>query len=433
MAFGAAALLLRYLSWWQAALVAIAAVAFNVLILPRAGAMLYRPSDRIRRYSGGIVFYPIAVLLLILTFPWRLDIAAAAWGILAVGDGMSTLVGQRFGRRRIPWNSEKSIAGSFALFFFGGLAGACLAWWCRPAAIPVPSLWFSLGAPFVAAFVAAFVETIPIRLDDNLSVPASAAVVLWALSMVSGTLAWSAATAAGGSILPAAVVNGLAAWAGLRAGTVTLAGAVGGAVIGTVIAMSAGWAGWTLLLVTFLAAVVSSRLGLRRKTLLGIAEGRGGRRGAGNAIANTGFAAAAAMMSVLTPAREPALLAFAAALAAGASDTIASEIGKAWGRRTYLVSSFRPVPPGTSGAMSREGTVAGLAAAVLLAAAASALGLTPWSALIPVVLGATIGSLCESLLGATLEDPGIVNNDVLNFLNTAIAATAAILISRAIG
>ena len=55
-----------------------------------------------------------------------------------------------------------------------------------------------------------------------------------------------------------------------------------------------------LLLVTFLAASATSRLGLRRKTLLGIAEERGGRRGAGNAIANTGIAAVAALLAVAT-------------------------------------------------------------------------------------------------------------------------------------
>ena len=49
---------------------------------------------------------------------------------------------------------------------------------------------------------------------------------------------------------------------------------------------------------TFAAAAVTSRLGLRRKALLGIAEERGGRRGAGNAIANTGVAAVAALLGV---------------------------------------------------------------------------------------------------------------------------------------
>jgi uncharacterized protein (TIGR00297 family) len=108
---------------------------------------------------------------------------------------------------------------------------------------------------------------------------------------------------------------------------------------------------------------------------------------------------------------------------------VASEIGKAWGRRTYLIPTLRPVPPGTSGAISLEGTAAGLFAALALGALGVGLGLVPVSALIPIVAGATIGSFAESVAGATLEPAGIVNNDVLNFLNTLIAAAAAVMLA----
>jgi uncharacterized protein (TIGR00297 family) len=431
MAMGVFALALRYLTWWQAAVLAGVALAFNLLVLPRIARQLYRPTDHARRFPAGIIFYPVSILLLILIFPYRLDIVAAAWGILAFGDGMATLAGMAFGRKRIPWNREKSILGSVAFFVCGGVAGAFLAWWCRPGVIPPAFLWFSIGAPFVAALAAAFVETIPVRLDDNISVPASAALVLWALSLVNTDLVWSTATGAGGGgMVTVIALNLVIAFAGYLAGTVTRAGAIGGSVIGMVIAATTGWRGWTLLFVTFLAAAVSSRLGLRRKTLLGIAEDRGGRRGVGNAIANTGFAAGAALLSAWTYAHDAALLAFATALAAGGSDTFASEIGKAWGRRTYLVSNLRVVPPGTPGAMSLEGTIAGLLAAAGLAAVAILLGLVGPTALLPVVIGATAGSLCESLLAVSLEGPGILNNDWLNFLNTAIAAMTALFVAR---
>ena len=194
--------------------------------------------------------------------------------------------------------------------------------------------------------------------------------------------------------------------------------------------LSTGWQGWVLLLVTFIAASIASRMGLKRKTLLGIAEERGGRRGPGNAIANTGVATLAAAVALTGTPAETALLAFATALAAGGSDTIASEIGKAWGRRTWSITSLKRVAPGTSGAMSVEGTIAGVAGAVGLGAVAVALDLVPPAWLAPIVAGATAGSLLESWLGATLEAPGILNNDMLNFINTAAAALAAIAVAR---
>jgi uncharacterized protein (TIGR00297 family) len=89
---------------------------------------------------------------------------------------------------------------------------------------------------------------------------------------------------------------------------------------------------------------------------------------------------------------------------------------------------MRRVPPGTSGALSLEGTAAGIIGAAVLAVFAVVMQLVPTTALVPIVAGATIASLIESGLGATLEPPGILNNDALNFINTGVAAFAALVI-----
>lgn len=431
LAAGALALLLRYLTPPEAMVVAGVAIAFNFYALPHLAGSLFRPVELHKRAVSGIVLYPTSVLLLIFLFPDRFDIVAAAWGIMAVGDGMATIAGRRLSSPRIPWNPGKSVAGSVAFLVFGGAAGALLSWWCRPNVIPPPYAWFSTWMPFAAAAAGAAAETLPIRLDDNVSVPAAAAAVLWWTSLINDELA-AVALANAGTMLPLAIAaNAVVAAAGYFARTVTVSGAIGGALIGIAIVASAGWCGWALLLATFVAAVIASRLGLRRKTLLGIAQGRGGRRGAANAFANTGVAAAAAVLSVISYAGDLSLVAFVTALAAGGSDTVASEIGKAWGRRTVLVTTFRRVPPGTSGAVSLEGTAAGVAGALALGAIGAACGLVPAAALFAIVAGATVGSLAESVLGASLEDPGVLNNDVLNFLNTAIGAFCAVWIVQA--
>jgi len=428
MSMGAFALLLRWLPWWQAVALAAAALAFNLFLLPRLRVNLYRPGDR-ERGVHGIIWYPLAVLLLLVTFPRRPDIVAAAWGILAIGDGIATLAGRTIGGPRWPWNREKTLSGSAAFAICGAAAGVFLAWWCRPALAPPPALAFTIAAPILAAIAAALVETIPVRLDDNLSVAATAGAVLWLASLTSLAQLPVAMDLAAGRLPAALVLNLFVAWAGHRARAVSGSGATAGALIGFTIFLGAGWQGWVLLLVTFLAASVASRLGLTRKMLLGIAEERGGRRGAGNAIANTGVAAIAAVIAIAGTTGEAARLALAAALVAGGSDTIASEIGKAWGRRTWSITSLARVAPGTSGAMSLEGTAAGIAGALGLGGAAVALGLVPLAWLWPIVVGATAGSLLESWLGATLEAPGILNNDMLNFINTAVSAFVAIALA----
>jgi uncharacterized protein (TIGR00297 family) len=429
MTMGSFALLLRWLLWWQAVAIAAGAVAFNLFALPRIGRGLFRPGDE-ARVLHGIVLYPISVLMLLLAFPRRPDIAAAAWGILAFGDGSATLAGRAIGGRRWPWNREKTLAGTVTFALAGAVGGAFLAWWCRGATAPPPALAFTIAAPLVAAIVAAAVETLPVRLDDNLTVAVTAGATLWLASLIDVSRTHHAWLAVQPRLVWAVAANLLVAWAGYRARTVSVSGAVVGTIIGITIFSAVGWPGWVLLLVTFFSAAITSRMGWQRKNLLGIAEERGGRRGAGNAIANTGVAALAALLVLFAADPQSAGIAFVAALTAGGSDTIASEIGKAWGRRTWSITTLRRVPPGTSGAMSLEGTAAGIAGAFALAAIGIALGITPAAALLPIVIGATLGALLESWLGATLEGPGILNNDMLNFINTSTAAALAVAVFR---
>src|SRR5205823_4329971 len=283
---GSFALLLRFLTWWQAAALAGTALLFNALVLPRIGGRrLYRPIDEARGFPLGILLYPLAILLLILLFSTRLDIVAAAWAILAFGDGAATLVGRRADGRRWPWNRDKTVEGTIAFIVCGGVGAIVLACWTRPAVTPEPSLWFDVLAPLAAAIVAAFVETIPVRLDDNVSVPASAALVLWLASLMSPAALVASQHAILAELPWAIAVNVVVAWLGYRAGTVSVSGTIVGALIGVTIFAAAGPNAWVLLFATFAVATIASRLGLQRKVLLGIDEERRGRRGAGNALA----------------------------------------------------------------------------------------------------------------------------------------------------
>lgn len=427
MAMGGFALALRVLTWPQAVALASSALLFNLFVLPHLGKGIYRPSDS--RFAAGIILYPLAVLLLLLCFPRRPDIVAAAWAILALGDGMATLAGRTMPIRVLPWNTDKSVGGLLAFIGAGGAGAVALAIWTAPAVTPLPPTVFLIAAPIAAAIVAGFVETIPVGLDDNLRVPAAAAMVLGSAAIVDADRAQAAAAVAGTLLIPVAA-NAAVAAAGWLARTVTIPGAIAGFVIGTVVWAGAGWQGWVLLLAAFATAVITTKLGGRRKALLGIAEERGGRRGAGNALANTGLAAWIAAIALFSIYRDAALAAFVAALVAGSSDTVSSEIGKAYGRRTWLVTTLRPVPAGTSGAVSSEGTAAGAAAALLLAAIAASLHLIPVSLLLPIGAAAVAAAMVESVLGSTLEPRGLLNNDLLNFITTSVAAVLAIVAWR---
>lgn len=436
MAVGLIAFALRFLSWGEAVICAAAATLFNAMVLPRlAGRTLLRPVEAGSPWRSGLVIYPFSVLLLVVAFRGSPDLAAAAWAILAFGDGAATLAGRAAGAgsRRWPWNPAKSMIGTAAFVVAGGVGACALAWWTGPAVEPLRPWWMLTLVPLLAAGAAGLVETLPIRMDDNLSVPFAAGLVLWTGALVDP----HALEAAGSAIWPrvpaAVVVNAAVAALSWRLGAVSRSGVVGGLAIGLSIWLFGGGPAWALLFATFVVASAASKLGLRRKVLLGIEQERGGRRGAGNALANCLVAAVASVVSLLGATPEAARVVMAAALIAGASDTVASEIGKAFGRRTWSPLTLGPVAPGTIGGMSLEGTAAGVLAAAALATFASLLGVVSLGSSWIIVTAASLAMIIEGVLGATLEPRGIINNDVLNFLDTFVAGALALALRYWLG
>ena len=105
---------------------------------------------------------------------------------------------------------------------------------------------------------------------------------------------------------------------------------------------------------------------------------------------------------------------------------MSSEVGKAYGRRTFLITTLRPVPPGTEGAISLEGTLGGFVGGALVAAVGAAGALYSWPAAGLVALAGLLGSLAESVIGTVAERNGWLDNDLLNALNTALGAAIVV-------
>jgi uncharacterized protein (TIGR00297 family) len=431
MAVGGFALLLRYLSWPQAALMAVLAFLHNWQVLPRIGGRgLWRDHEHGSGYARGMLIYPLSVLGLILWFRDDLWMAAAAWGILAFGDGMASLLGQALGGPRLPWNPRKGLAGSLAFVVFGTLGAAFLTVWTLR--LP-PSSFLSprvLGVILPAALFCALVESIDSTLDDNLTVPLAAALALPLLveahpSLLAGDAGVGARLALG--LLANAAIAGLA-W---KAGSIDVAGGVSAALIGTVVTVGLGWPALGVLVAFFVVGSALTRMGYAVKAARGIAQEKGGARGWRNAWANGGVPAALALLAGMAAGerRELLALAYVASVATAAADTGSSEVGKAYGRRTFLITTLRPVPPGTEGAVSLEGTAGGLLAALLVTVPAAVGGLVSWNGALLAAVAGLFGSLAESLLGTVAERKGWMDNDLLNATNTAIGAAAAMALA----
>jgi uncharacterized protein (TIGR00297 family) len=228
-------------------------------------------------------------------------------------------------------------------------------------------------------------------------------------------------------------LNALLIAAAQRAPLLTPAGWAHAGVLGTVLWGSLGWRAWLAVVAYLVMGSLVTRLGWLQKQTAGLAEARGGRRGPENVWGSALVGALLALLACRAPlAWQPALqLAFASSFAAKLADTFGSEIGKRWGRHTVLITSLRPVPAGTEGAISLEGTAAsvvggGLMALVMLGLGVIA-GLPAWSAVTAVALLAT---LAESVIGATLQSRlSWLSNEAVNALQTLLAALLAIAVA----
>ena len=426
IAAGGFGLALRYLTWPQAAAMALGALVFNLFVFPRIGGKgTWRAAEHERGYPLGILLYPLSVLALILVFREELWKAAGVWGVLALGDGMASIVGQAIGGPRLPWNERKGWAGTLAMFVFGATGCAGLIAWTRGSGLDMPLLALAL----VVAAACAWVESLPTTLDDNLTVPLVGAIAI-ALAAHADIAQLAPGTARLALIgLAVNAVIGLGAYA---ARSIDVPGALSAVAIGTVIVAGLGLAAFALMIAFFVLGTTVTKIGYRIKAARGIAQEKGGRRGWRNAWANGGVPALLAAFGAVAPEplRPAFLLAYAASVATAAADTCSSEIGKAYGRRTFLITTLQPVPPGTEGAISLEGTLGAVLGAAVVGGLGAALGLYSWIAAVLVVAAGVLGSLAESVVGTVAEKRGWMGNDLLNAFNTAVGAAIAVGLMR---
>lgn len=209
---------------------------------------------------------------------------------------------------------------------------------------------------------------------------------------------------------------------------VTAGGALAGFAIAFAVYVSAGPGVFVALVTVFAVAWVTTRFGTRRKRALGLAEDSRG-RSAAQVSANLGVAAALCIVSAATE-RSWLLGPAMAALAEAAADTAASECGEALADGAFLITSLRPVRAGTDGGVSVPGTLAGLAAASVVAGVAAAVGVIAWPLIPAVAAAGTVGTLVDSVLGATLQARGIIGNNGVNFAGTLTAAAIVLVFAQ---
>ena len=194
----------------------------------------------------------------------------------------------------------------------------------------------------------------------------------------------------------------LVAW---RLKTLSRSGAYAAAISGGLIFGLGGWPWAVLLLTFFISSSALSRAFARRKASLSEKFSKGSQRDWGQVLANGGLGAGLAVVHAFLPEQTWPWIAFAGAMAAVNADTWATELGVLNPSPPRLLTTWRPVERGSSGAISILGSLAALAGAGLVALLAYLF--SPATGFVAIWVGATLGgaggAFFDSLLGATVQ------------------------------
>lgn len=201
--------------------------------------------------------------------------------------------------------------------------------------------------------------------------------------------------------------------------------------LGVIIWGTLGWPGYLVVVFYFIVGSGVTRIGMKEKEAAGIAEKRSGARGPENVWGSALIAALCAVGVLIIPDLKFLLcLGYVASFSTKLSDTTASEVGKAYGKSTFLITTLQPVARGTEGAVSLEGTLAGIVGSVAIALVGWGVNLIDVLGIIFCVIAAFIATNLESVIGATLQSKYTwLTNEVVNIFNTLIGAVVAIILA----
>ena len=190
---------------------------------------------------------------------------------------------------------------------------------------------------------------------------------------------------------------------------------------------------WVLAFFMFpVMAFIATKWKLKEKMELGLQEGKKGERSVLNLLGVGTIPVVIAIVFFLRPS-DLLTVAFLSSIAVSTSDTIASETG-IWAKKTYMITTFKQVEPGPNGAVS----LYGFGTAFIGTLAFALLGWffifntepisVPDIRFLIVVTAGMIGNVMDSVLGATLENPGYIGKYTNNASTALMGAVFGALL-----
>lgn len=400
-----------------------------------------------RKLIGTLYLLFSTLILLILSWILYLPlyIVGAAIAITTFGDGTGTIVGLITGKSEtlgkktstklgFPsvqhhscfYTPHSTVYSSLTLLIVGAISAVIIGYWISAEIplekeIPLENIVF---LSLIGAMTGALLESISIKVDDNLTVPFGAAMAMWLFACLDYSVPITYLLLA---FIFALALSVLA----YKAKIADVSALLSATLLGVLVIVFSGITWLIILLTFFILGGGFTRYKYKYKLSKGLAQKKSGIRTYKNVFSNSLVALIFAVSYGLFPQyRDLCLFAFLGSVATAIGDTLASEIGSTAKVKPYLITTFKQVEPGIDGAISILGELSALVGSSIIALLAVGMGVVPaeglYSSMLIVVSSGFIGTNIDSLLGATLQQKGLLSNNGVNLVATLAGSIVSV-------
>lgn len=356
-------------------------------------------------------------------------IVLAAFAIAAVGNHKTSfsetdsVPGFNLRRRRIKkrsfsilWSSAFLALRIAAAFF----AASWIVYW-QGLSVSYNLVFF---IAVIGAVTGSLFESIPSKIDKNISVPLGAGMTMW---IFEDFRYWVPPE----KMVIALVFSFFLGVLAYRAKIADVSALLSAALLGVLIIVFSKLSWFLLLLTFFILGGGFTKYKYAYKESIGIAQAKDGIRSYENVFSNSTAALVLAVAYGVFPEHGlPIVYAYMGTVATATGDTLASEIGTTAKGRPRMITTLKLSEPGVDGAVSLLGEFAAIFGSAVIGVLAYVLGISDNFILTVLITtaGGFVGTNMDSLLGATLQKSGVLSNSGVNFAATfAGAGISAVL------
>jgi len=341
------------------------------------------------RRSLGTIFYAISVFILASVFWDDLKPLFIITNlIMIVPDAMAAILGERYAINFfIPLSEKKSRIGALTMFnlTFILVFMSILVFYSI-------SIVDNLIISAIIGSIATVSELLSIRGSDNLSVPLLSGLFLFSIFNFPASESLSI------GIFAAAVV----AYGSYKVKFLDRGGSLLTFIMGSILFGLGGWYYTLPILVFYATSSGFSKVGKQKKQVVEKFYQKSGQRDFYQVLANGGVPTIIFIVIFLSGQSYLYVL-YLISIGAAAADTWATELGIFSNKDPFLITNFKSVKPGTSGAISLPGSIASLVASSLIACSGFLFIMFSWNNFFIITLCGFSGSVIDSILGATVQ------------------------------